>query len=303
MKIGFVHVAQRPDSWGFYYRWLIRTQTEHQLVDCWEDVGHNTWEFSGKDCDVYLRVGDSMMYHTPEWMHPLIYYVSDTHVSDGVDCAAIALKADYVYVCQKSALDIGNEWLPHAAYYFPQPISEPQFLVSSCVTLNAENDIFKARTATASAIMAEFGNRAKIGRGPVHMDMANLYADSLTVWNESVEDDVNMRLFEGGAAGSVVLANPLNEIDELFDGLVTQYQSLGHLLGLIEFYSKDVAAYRKRGLKMQECVKNKHTYMHRLKVILERAEKLIPRKKSGRPQSAHDLGTSDTVQEHAAPST
>src|SRR5207244_585630 len=70
--------------------------------------------------------------------------------------------------------------------------------------------------------------------------MAQTYSMSKTVFNRSVQNDVNMRVFEALACGSLLLTNDLRENgqDELFrDGVhLATYRDVEDLLDKLAYY-------------------------------------------------------------------
>ncbi len=57
--------------------------------------------------------------------------------------------------------------------------------------------------------------RVMIAEQVFDRDYANLLGRAHLVFNRSIRDEANMRFFEGGACGSVVMNNPLEELDQL----------------------------------------------------------------------------------------
>jgi hypothetical protein len=104
-------------------------------------------------------------------------------------------------------------------------------------------------------------------------EMSAVYSASRLVFNRSVADDVNMRVFEGLCSGSLLVTNDLadNGQSELFQDakhLIT-YSSDEELLDKIRFYLKNGAARERIAAAGQEAAISKHTYRHRMQRIME----------------------------------
>src|SRR5262249_21777211 len=103
-------------------------------------------------------------------------------------------------------------------------------------------------------------------------DMARAYSAAKIVFNRSVANDVNMRVFEALACGSLLVTNDLSENgqNELFTPCVdlVTYASPDELFEKIEFYLRGVEA-RER-IAAQGCaeVVARHTYRHRMEALL-----------------------------------
>ncbi|HSY27615.1 MAG TPA: glycosyltransferase, partial [Burkholderiaceae bacterium] len=103
-------------------------------------------------------------------------------------------------------------------------------------------------------------------------EMAKAYSASRIVLNLSIADDVNMRIFEAAACGSLLLTNhvPANGISELFqDGqeLLT-FRDLNHLRCLIDAYLTDNIERERIAATGRTRALEEHTYRHRMATLL-----------------------------------
>jgi 2-polyprenyl-3-methyl-5-hydroxy-6-metoxy-1,4-benzoquinol methylase len=103
-------------------------------------------------------------------------------------------------------------------------------------------------------------------------EMAAIYAASRIVFNRSVKNDVNMRVFEALASGSLLFTNDLadNGQAELFrDGVhLATYSDGRDLLDKLRYYLRRDDVREKIAAAGREEVLAKHTYRHRMEEIL-----------------------------------
>lgn len=284
MKIGFLHLGTRVDTWAKYYLWTLRRDyPQHEVIILGEEIGHKQFRLSNQKCDVYLHIDDGLNYAIPDDLRPMIYVCSDSHMNDGINRKLFAAKADYSFCCQKSAVgEFGREWLPHAAYYFPElDKTAPkaiEFNVSSVMMLNAQNAFFATRTQLAQAVKDNF-DKVFIETGPVHEKMAEIYSRSYVVWNYCINEDINMRLFEAAAAGCAIISNRLhnNKVEDIFGDLVVLYDGKADMLDKLHKMLANKSECIQRGEALRQLVAAKsggHSYSSRVKRILEVAAQL-----------------------------
>ena len=100
-----------------------------------------------------------------------------------------------------------------------------------------------------------------------------IYSASRLVFNRSIRNDINMRVFEALACGSLLVTNNLgdNGLDELFqDGThLATYWDGEELLDKIRFYlDREELRERLAAAGRSEAL-SRHTYRHRMQTILE----------------------------------
>jgi hypothetical protein len=118
--------------------------------------------------------------------------------------------------------------------------------------------------------------------GTAYLDeMARVYSAARLAFNRSVNNDVNMRVFEAVACGSLLLTNDLSENGqaELFtDGVhLATYRDADELLGRVAYYlehedQREAIAAAGRAEAM-----DRHTYRHRKERLLAEAEARLSR--------------------------
>ncbi len=282
MKIGLIHRSIRHDTWGKYVLWCLRRYFPlHEVEWCGLNVDVDEFRWASPNCDIYIRIEDSGLYTVPSAYRPLIYWCGDTHISDGVDRKRIAEDADFTFVCQKNAVgDIGDEWLPHSAFYSREG-EDRRLFVSAAMVLGADNPIFRRRTELAQAIRRRYADRnVEIGTGIYFKRMADLYGRSKIVWHHSVGNDVSMRHFEGAACGAAVVCSRVvdNGIEDIFGDLLFQYDTDEELFDILDrasdpyYYLHDGFPYC--GRELHKLVTAKHMYRNRLERLVEKCETL-----------------------------
>ena len=104
-------------------------------------------------------------------------------------------------------------------------------------------------------------------------EVGKTYSMSKIVFNASIAGDVNMRVFEGAAAGALVLTDSTaNGLGDLFDvnREVATYTDDSDLLRKIEYF---LSHEEERGFIAhagRERARSGHTYIHRAQVIMDR---------------------------------
>lgn len=310
MRIGLIHISRRADTWANYHVWTLRRFGQElidtheppiEVQDCCLPIGpfpECMWR--PPDCDVYLRIDDSLMYDTPPEYRPLIYYCSDSHVQDGVGRAEIAAGADWTFCAQRDATKpfggFGDAWLPHRAWFRPEP-QERKVGIASCITLS-DNNLFGPRTRLARRIaskvpklsQAPLAGQIVIRGGVWHSPMAQLYSQSQIVWHCGVGNDIPMRILEGAACGACVVSSRItdNGLEDMFGDLIPQFDipqdclnagdDLQHEIDtpdpcidlLCDLLSKpDECA--ERGRAIREIVLDRYCYEHAVNAILDKA--------------------------------
>lgn len=218
-------------------------------------------------------LGGLLPYVPIETPKPSIVWNSDTHL--GYDYRLKkSLKADYVFVAQKDAVErmkkdgVPNPvWLPHAV----EPLAYPRYELASkkydvCFVghVNSQNRIDALDRVFKEVPNFFYGQR-------LFEDAARKYAESKIVFNIAMKDDVNMRCFEAMASGSMLLTDRISSIDELFtDGKhCVMYDSLDDMAEKAKYYIANDEERERIALAGYNEVIAKHTIDHRIDKILE----------------------------------
>ncbi len=111
--------------------------------------------------------------------------------------------------------------------------------------------------------------------------MARIYSASRIVFNRSIGNDVNMRVFEALACGSMLVTNDLaeNGLAELFqDGVhLATYREPGEMLEVIRYYLDHADRREAIAAAGRAEAVGRHTYRHRMERLLAEAETRLAR--------------------------
>lgn len=271
----------RNDGAPVYY-WNV---LKHQLK---MDVTHlipegNTSNFGKFDLHFWVDWGEDGL-PWQEWDIPkdggkTIYVASDTHLGRKYRMDK-AKKFDYAFFNQKDAADeFGGVWLPHAA----EPQAYPKIEIIKKYDVGFVGHVQEtpnyngfSRVEALDRLFKEFPNFYYGSRHPafptvnLFEDAAKKFSLSKIVFNISIKDDINMRVFEALSTGSFLLTNWLPTLGELFeDGkhLVT-YKTLDEMVEKAHYYLEHEEEREKIAQSGYEEFISKHTYKHRVEQIL-----------------------------------
>ena len=107
-------------------------------------------------------------------------------------------------------------------------------------------------------------------------EMAKTYSSARIAFNRSIKNDVNMRVFEATACGSLLLTNDLTDNGQaelLRDGVhIATYREKEDLLDKLSFYFDRQSLREKIAAAGRAEVLEKHTYGHRMERLLREFE-------------------------------
>lgn len=226
---------------------------------------------------LYLRVDDDLDYALPDALHPLAYWAIDTH-RDYARRLERARTAEWVFCAQRDGtLRMRADGLRNA-YWLPlacdptvhRRISGIRKEYDICFVGNrfpGDGD----RTRLVEWIRREFP-RAFVGQA-YGDEMARIYSASRVVFNCAIRNDVNMRVFEAAACGSLLITNDLaeNGQDLLFTpgAHLLTYQRAEDLRPLIRQFLHDENERERIAEAGMHHTQARHTYQHRMKDILD----------------------------------
>src|SRR5262245_45109 len=284
----------RPETTGVYCRRALAhvLQVEHFLPTHLDQV-------PSRGFDLYLRVDDGLTYPWPTCLRPSVWWAIDTHL-DFDRCVAAAAGHDLVFAAQRD----GAEQLRRAG-----------FASASWLPLGCDPDIHRRHAVAKRFDLCFIGNlfpgpRQELldllrSRFPNHFvgrcyfeEMASTYSASRLGFNRSIRNDINMRVFEAVACGSLLLTNDLrdNGQEELFcdaEHLAT-YRSAEELLDKAAFYLEREELRERIAAAGREHALAAHTYRHRMERILQAADTETGRISRTVPSLPPGSGTTDT---------
>tara|TARA_R110000868_G_scaffold376770_1_gene641855 strand:+ start:2389 stop:7095 length:4707 start_codon:yes stop_codon:yes gene_type:complete len=262
----------RPETTGFYCRRALGkfVEVEHFLPEEIPEIPVNQF-------DLFLNIDDGFQYHLPDHLRPAACWVIDTHMNFPW-CLEKATHYDYVFAAQQDG----------ASRLFTEGIKTAQWLPLAC-----DQEIHRPHVMDKIHDFAFIGNLIGQERRtlldllskkyPAHFigqkyfeEMARVYSASRLIFNCSVKNDVNMRVFEALGCGGLLLTNDLadNGQEDLFrDGKhLATYSSSEELMDKMGFYLSHEAEREKIARQGYENVVTQHTYQHRMRALLTSIE-------------------------------
>lgn len=233
-----------------------------------------------------------------------IYVCSDAHISEEGKKYRYnhATKFDYVFFNQKRFVDeykaeYGYQasstqhvsWLPHAAE--PQAYPKYEILKKWDVSFighvqTTPNYNGMTRIDALDALFKEFPNFYFGTRTPLDPkvnlfeDAAKKFCQSKIVFNISIKDDVNMRVFEALSTGSFLLTNEIPTLSELFQDKVhlVTYNSYADMLQKAHYYLEHEDERECIAKAGYESFITSHTYRERINTIFKTIGVTLPGK-------------------------
>ncbi|MBI3088496.1 MAG: glycosyltransferase family 1 protein [Candidatus Omnitrophica bacterium] len=226
--------------------------------------------------DLYLRVdhGDYQQ-DLPERLRPRVFYVSDTHLPKSWrQIARLAPRYDVMCcVHRQGAERLSNAvWVPVAcdpALHGMHPLPKRWDLAF----IGTEGGVPRKFYLQA---LRERHPDSFIGHAP-HTELGALYSQARIGFNYSIRDDLNMRMFEILASGTLLVTNRLSHDDLGRLGLrdrehLVLYRSPQELYALLDYYlhqDREREAIARQGMA---AALGAHTYRHRLVQMLRDVE-------------------------------
>lgn len=175
---------------------------------------------SREEFDLFLHIDDGLGYVLPSSLYPRAIWLIDTHLNFAADFQR-AQSYDWVFVAQRKDAEAMRSsgvfnvwWLPLAG--------DPDLAVDTEIRWDWsfighwDGPLFEERRRIIAAAQA-VGNYY-VGQADPEA-MYRIYGSSRAVLNVPVRDDLNMRVFEAMAAGTVVVTKRLRHsgMDQLFE--------------------------------------------------------------------------------------
>jgi len=283
MKIALIFNKDRADTTGCYYERVLK---ESNL-----DFKHFTTQSAseiGAGFDLYLRIdhGD-YKYDLPVSFHPAAFLAIDTHLKKPYrKILRQARHYDFVFTAQKEgaqkltkALKKKVEWIAHACdpEIHKKLNLKKKYAVGFVGSYGGEGS---KRQELLLKVKSQFP-ASFIGNAP-HMQMSKIYSSSKIGINYSLNNDINMRMFEILGCGAMLITNKIEEngFNELFEEgrHVVIYETKEELLTLIDYYLLHREEREKITRAGYELAINQHTYKHRLKKMFEVIRQVDPAK-------------------------
>ena len=259
----------RPETTGIYCRKALKSLVEVEFFHPNDLTGVPRDGF-----DLYLAIDDGLDYPWPEDLHPCAYWAIDTHM-DFERCLRRARQVEFVFAAQQDGAQRlhqtgirSAQWLPLACdgeIHGRQDVPE-QYDV--CFVGN----LFPGPRTDLVRLIQQYFRRSFVGNGYFE-EMARIYSSAKIVFNCSLRNDINMRVFEALASGSLLVTNDLTENGQhtLFrDGVhLVTYRDSDELLDKLRYYlRRDDLRERIAAAGRAEAL-DKHTYVDRMQRIVD----------------------------------
>jgi FkbM family methyltransferase len=228
--------------------------------------------------DLYLAIDDGLDYVIPEGLRPRAWWAIDTHL-DPEKYLARAGAFDFVFTAQRDGGERLQEagvasacWLPLACDPEVHRKYDTEKLYDVCFV----GHLFPGpRSNLVGLLQSRFRNHF-VGQR-FFEEMARTYSGSRVVFNRSIRNDINMRVFEALACGSLLLTNELsdNGQDGLFrDGVhLATYRDADEMLDKVRFYLGRETIREKIAAAGRAEVLSRDTYRHRMEWLLGEVER------------------------------
>jgi FkbM family methyltransferase len=267
----------RPDTTGVYCRRALGQigEVEHFLPG---ELGR----IPRQGFDLYLNIDDGLEYRLPPDLRPCAWWAIDTHLNlpwyltKGQDFDAVfTAQRDGAEQLRKGGVPSAM-WLPLAC----DSELHRKHDVAKTFDLCFVGHLFAGPRAELVELLQRHFRNSFVGQR-FFEEMAETYSASRLVFNRSIGNDVNMRVFEALACGSLLLTNDLrdNGQDELFrDGLhLATYNDAEELLDKARFYLRREADRERIAAAGRAEALARHTYRHRMETLLAAVEHLFAR--------------------------
>jgi spore maturation protein CgeB len=272
MRLALIFNKDREDTIGRYFEraaGALGIQYDHYWTS--DD------DIPGK-YGLYLRIdhGD-YKYDIPHRLSPSAFYAIDTHLKKPYKrIKEQAFHYDHVFCAQKSGAEklkrdagVNAVWVPIGC----DPEShrdlglDRRFDLAFVGTEGKKN----LRGELLKALARRYPN-SFIGRAGSDM-LSNIYSSAKIGFNYSINDDINMRMFEVLSCGALLVTNLIrgNGFGEIFSPGVNMavYRDAGELFKVIDYYLAHDDEREKTARQGRALALSSHTYAARLKKMLE----------------------------------
>jgi hypothetical protein len=232
--------------------------------------------------DLHLNIDDGLRYRLLADLRPCAWWAIDTHL-DLDWYLAKAPDFDLTFTAQRDGAEqlrgagvTAVHWLPLAC----DPEIHRRHEVPKSLDVCFVGNLFPGERSDLVRLIQRRFRDTFVGQR-FFDEMAQTYSASRIVFNRSLRNDINMRVFEALACGSLLLTNDLSENGqaELFrDGVhLATYRGAEELLDKINFYLCRNELREQIAARGRDEVRARHTYKHRMETILAAAAKLPAR--------------------------
>lgn len=259
----------RPDTTGVYCRRALGelAEVEHFLPG---ELGR----VPRQGFDLYLNIDDGLEYYLPRDLRPCAWWAIDTHLNYDW-CLQRARGFDFVFTAQRDGTAgfrqdgiASASWLPLAC----DPEMHRKHDVAKEHDVCFVGNLFDGPRGDLVRLIQQNLPRSFVGRC-FFEEMAQTYSASRLVFNRSILNDINMRVFEALACGSLLITNDLaaNGQEELArDGIhLATYRGPDDLLDKLHYYLAHPELRERIAAAGRQHALAAHTYRHRMSTLLQ----------------------------------
>jgi O-antigen biosynthesis protein len=196
-----------------------------------------------EEYNIYFYVDDGSHYIIyPNDKVTKVLYIIDTHMGLDWDLYLIRF-ADIVFCAQKNAVESIKE-INSQVFWLPLACDLKTHYQAGCelkYDIGFVGGIADGRRVRILKVLQEKYPGSYIGRAEKN-EIAKIYSSSRIVVNIAINNDINMRFFEGMCSGALLLTDPIhnNGMEDLLsqapDPFFVQYQDIDDLCIKIDFY-------------------------------------------------------------------
>lgn len=231
--------------------------------------------------DLYLYIDSGHAPHHPRGLEkvdfPTACYLIDVHLGMKLRVKQAAF-FDYVFVVQKDYVSDMAKTLGHNRVYWLPLACDPE--IHKKLDLPRVYDVgfvggIGGNYTERRAMLESLAQTYKMNdfcRPYNREEIARIYSQSKIVFNKSILNEVNMRVFESTSCGSMLLTDRIgNGQDELFQDRchIVTYSDKAEMLQLVEYYLHNDAEREGIAKAGHQLAITKHTYDARLNQIIE----------------------------------
>jgi spore maturation protein CgeB len=272
MRIALVFNKEAPHTTGCYIERAL-SNFNIELRHFWTAQAH----LIKPEFDLYLRIdhGD-YKYDLPKHLHPAVFWVIDTHLKKPFkNILRQAGHYDFVFCAQKEGAvrlkrkGINSYWLPLGC--------DPE--IHRKCNINKELDIGFVGTDGKKSLRRILLEKLKkrypnsfLGTAK-HTQMGQIYSTSKIGFNYSINNDINMRIFEVMCSGTLLITNYIrnNGFSDLFEQgkHLVVYKNIRQLFRLIDYYLTHQREREEIAYAGHQLVNSSHKYVDRLKKMFD----------------------------------
>jgi GT2 family glycosyltransferase len=267
----------RPDTTGIYCRRALTG-----LVNVQHFLPSQLPQVPRRGFDLYLNIDDGLEYTLPGDLRPCAWWAIDTHLNLEW-CQARARDFDLVFAAQRDGTEQLQEagistacWLPLAC----DPEMHRKHKARKKYNVGFVGHLFPGPRADLLSLIQRHFSDTFVGQC-FFEEMAKTYSVSRLVFNRSIRNDINMRVFEAVACGSLLVTNDLSDNgqdDLLRDGVhLATYGNADELLDKIKYYLAHEKIRERIAAAGRAEVLGRDTYRHRMQWLLGEAERVLAR--------------------------